>query len=79
MNDLCRCIRCHTERHVVKFESEHGPEELVIAPLCAVLPDVTFDFRYACEICGNKRCPHHSNHRFACTASNQPGQEGSLF
>ena len=37
------------------------------------------DFRYACEICGNKRCPHHSDHTLACTGSNEPGQEGSVF
>ena len=36
-------------------------------------------FRYACEICGNKRCPHHSDHRLTCTSSNEPGQEGSIF
>jgi hypothetical protein len=28
-------------------------------------------WRYACEICGNKRAPHHSNHNLACTASNE--------
>lgn len=36
-------------------------------------------FRYACEICGNKRCPHHSDHTLACTRSNEPGQPGSIF
>lgn len=39
----------------------------------------TATFRYACEICGNKRCPHHSDHRLACTDSNEPGQPGSVF
>ena len=33
-------------------------------------------FRYACEVCGNKRCPHHADHRNACTNSNEPGQVG---
>lgn len=75
----CGCIRCHTERHRVEFESEHGTEELLIAPLCAVLPSMTFDFRYACELCGNKRCPHHTDHRLACTNSNEPGQKGSVY
>lgn len=29
--------------------------------------------------CGNKRCPHASDHRFICTNSNLPGQEGSEY
>ena len=29
--------------------------------------------------CGNKRCPHASDHRFACTGSNEPGQAGSIY
>ena len=36
-------------------------------------------FRYACELCGNKRCPHHTDHRLACTNSNAPGQQGSIY
>ena len=36
-------------------------------------------WRYACEICGNKRCPHHTDHRLACTGSNEPGQPGSSW
>jgi hypothetical protein len=36
-------------------------------------------FRFGCEICGNKRCPHHSNHTLGCTASNEPGQPGSFY
>ena len=36
-------------------------------------------FRYACEICGNKRCPHHSDHSRDCTNSNDTGQEGSIW
>ncbi len=31
----------------------------------------------SCE-CGNKRCPHASDHRFVCTMSNEPGQVGVL-
>lgn len=29
--------------------------------------------------CGNKRCPHSSDHRNACTNSNDPGQPGSIY
>lgn len=31
----------------------------------------------ACGQCGNKRCPHATDHRNACTRSNEPGQAGS--
>lgn len=27
-----------------------------------------------CRICGNKRCPHATDHIFICTQSNEPGQ-----
>lgn len=32
-----------------------------------------------CPICGNKRCPHATDHRNACTNSNEPGQPGSSY
>jgi len=32
-----------------------------------------------CEKCGNKRCPHATNHELNCTNSNAPGQKGSVF
>ncbi len=32
-----------------------------------------------CPECGNKRCPKASNHRHACTHSNEPGQHGSVY
>jgi len=32
-----------------------------------------------CQTCGNKRCPHATDHRNACTGSNDPGQRGSLY
>jgi hypothetical protein len=32
-----------------------------------------------CAICGNKRCPHATDHRNACTNSNDPGQKGSSW
>jgi hypothetical protein len=32
-----------------------------------------------CAICGNKRCPHATDHRNACTNSNNPGQPGSSY
>jgi len=32
-----------------------------------------------CGDCGNKRCPKASDHRWECTGSNSPGQEGSIY
>ena len=32
-----------------------------------------------CPICGNKRCPHASNHELPCTNSNERGQLGSIY
>lgn len=32
-----------------------------------------------CETCGNKRCPHATDHRSACTNSNEVGQKGSSW
>jgi hypothetical protein len=32
-----------------------------------------------CDVCGNKRCPHATDHRNACTNSNEPGQRGSKY
>jgi|SRR5882757_594265 len=32
-----------------------------------------------CPGCGNKRCPHATNHNLACTNSNEPGQPGSIY
>ncbi len=29
---------------------------------------------YSCPDCGNKRCPKASDHRHACTGSNEPNQ-----
>lgn len=32
-----------------------------------------------CPKCGNKRCPHATDHTLDCTKSNDPGQEGSRY
>lgn len=32
-----------------------------------------------CAKCGNKRCPHATDHLNACTGSNEPGQKGSVY
>lgn len=32
-----------------------------------------------CPTCGNKRCPHATDHDLTCTNSNEPGQKGSVY
>ena len=32
-----------------------------------------------CPKCGNKRCPHATDHNLECTNSNDPGQPGSRY
>jgi hypothetical protein len=32
-----------------------------------------------CQKCGNKRCPHATDHRHTCTSSNDTGQAGSAY
>lgn len=32
-----------------------------------------------CPKCGNKRCPHSTDHNNPCTNSNEAGQEGSRY
>jgi hypothetical protein len=39
----------------------------------------TMSWMILCPTCGNKRCPHATDHSLACTDSNEPGQEGSRY
>ena len=41
-----------------------------------VFPNMRFN---VCPICGNKRCPHASDHNYECTKSNDVGQTGSVY
>lgn len=46
----------------------------------ACMPNDMYNMRMiVCETCGNKRCPHATNHINACTGSNEPGQKGSSW
>ena len=64
----CYCIKCHSEWASKQPKQNPPTFRIISSPL-----------RYVCEICGNKRCPHHSDHRLACTNSNEPGQAGSIY
>jgi len=41
-----------------------------------VFPNMRFN---VCPICGNKRCPHASDHNYECTNSNDVGQTGGVY
>jgi NAD-dependent SIR2 family protein deacetylase len=40
---------------------------------------VTMTRMILCPTCGNKRCPHATDHTLECTGSNEPGQPGSRY
>ncbi len=67
-SDLCGCERCYTER-VSACDAAIDVRFIVSG---ALMPG----WSYACETCGNKRCPHHADHRFVCTNDNGVGQVG---
>lgn len=39
-------------------------------------PNLRFN---VCQKCGNKRCPHATDHQYECTNSNETGQVGSVY
>lgn len=71
-DDTCGCIKC-TDARAEKMRADGVALHLTFPG--PGLPG----WRYACERCGNKRCPHHSDHALTCTRSNEPGQTGSVF
>lgn len=65
----CGCLACQDERRKAL-----APEDAGLG-----LPGMDRHFRFACETCGNKRCPHHTDHRLECSGSNATGQPGSVY
>lgn len=61
----CNCRQCLRDRKDENPPGSGWPTELTMMILC--------------PICGNKRCPHATDHRNACTGSNEPGQAGSAY
>ena len=61
----CSCHRCIREKNLVEREGS-------FLPMSATRMIV-------CPTCGNKRCPHASDHDLDCTNSNDPGQPGSVY
>lgn len=67
---LCGCRACRRERkdgitNYYKGQPYFVPVETYMMIVCAQ--------------CGNKRCPHATDHRHACTGSNDAGQAGSWY
>jgi len=62
----CPCAHCHA----LRIEGSD------LAPVDRLLAGSVM---HLCEHCGNKRCPHATNHHHRCTGSNEPGQLGSAY
>ena len=63
----CGCYRCTEAEQERQFASG---ADMITALLSRMI---------GCDVCGAKRCPHATDHRLACTGSNEPGQPGSRF
>lgn len=63
----CRCFACTKAR-----------EKINPGPTMMGQP-MALQRYFLCETCGNKRCPHATDHMFECTGSNEPGQKGSMY
>jgi len=64
VKDVCTCYRCIVENDIREPISQF--------PLYLTRVIV-------CEECGNKRCPHATDHVNKCTNSNDPNQPGSRY
>lgn len=69
----CNCRKCLQERG--EMLSYSMGNTLMNMPG----PNKGFYGMVVCAKCGNKRCPHATDHNNACTNSNEPGQPGSIY
>lgn len=69
----CNCRRCLEERKEMLTYATEGA--LISMPGS----NPGFYGMVLCPTCGNKRCPHATDHENACTNSNEPGQPGSIY
>ena len=63
--NACECHRCIREKGL----TGDGVLKLPLSATKMIL----------CPLCGNKRCPHASDHGQRCTGSTEPGQPGSIY
>lgn len=66
---LCGCRRCVDER-AAEQRAAGAPIHETLGSLSRFI---------VCEHCGNKRCPHATDHELSCTGSNEPNQPGSAY
>jgi hypothetical protein len=74
-SSACRCHKCCLERDKAKFGTDLPEMSFIDTPMgrmesCGFI---------VCATCGNKRCPHATDHAQACTGSNEIGQPGSRY
>jgi len=67
MSSECNCMKCSSGQIV-----EHTAPDGQVWRFPRIMMHV-------CSICGNKRCPHATDHELDCTGSNEPGQKGSAY
>lgn len=65
--EYCPCACCDEARRKAKLEVD-GDFASYISRFMILCPD-----------CGNKRCPKATDHTYACSGSNEPNQEGSIY
>ena len=65
IDEPCVCHRCIRKNNIMVPGIPGFPLDAIVMILC--------------QVCGNKRCPHASDHRLECTGSNEPGQVGSVY
>lgn len=53
----CGCSRCWHDRRAAMDEAAMSAADLIVRPFIV------------CDLCGNKRCPHATDHRLTCTGS----------
>lgn len=75
VNETCAAL----DRHDAARAAPSEPVSACQCEACDPPPPLGRQRMYLCETCGNKRCPHATDHRNACTNSNEPGQHGSSY
>jgi hypothetical protein len=66
----CWCYECKKDIPILQDYS---------SPLLGIKLTQAMVTMVVCPTCGNKRCPRATDHRLACTDSNDPGQLGSRY
>jgi hypothetical protein len=71
--EVCGCETC--SRRVGEVIATADPK----ADFATKIANNPVNRMIVCANCGNKRCPHATDHEEECSGSNDPGQEGSSY